>query len=67
MKVTKINETLYQILPEKGMHLTQSSLQEDETRNFCCSAYELTEEYSSKWIEWTEEQKVQYEAENVTE
>ena len=62
MKVVKIKDGLYCIIPEDGMHLTHSEMLEGEERVFCCSAYELREDDASLWTEWTEEQKAEYES-----
>lgn len=61
MITEKIEEGLYRITPYEGNHLTQAYLGEEDVRVFCCSAYELTEDDASKWIEWSESMKQEYE------
>lgn len=62
MKIERINDNLVKITPREDMHLTQADLEESAERVFCCSAYELTEDDKSKWVEWTEEQKIEFES-----
>lgn len=59
MKAEKIQEGLWCFTPDMGGHLTQLMLNKDESRVFCCSAYELSD--SDKWTEWTDEEKTEWE------
>lgn len=67
MKTTKIEEGLYRITPAEGKHLTQANLKEDETRVFCMSAYVTSKIDAEDWTEWTDTEKVAFEAEQNAE
>lgn len=67
MKVEKVTDTLYCITPNEGMHLTQSHLEDENERVFCCSAYVLNPSDVELWTEWTEAQKEQWEEEHREE
>lgn len=63
MNIVKIKEGLYRITPTEGNHLTQTNLKEDETRVFCMSAFVINKLDAEDWTEWTDAEKISFEAE----
>ena len=62
-QTVKIKEGLYRITPTEGNHLTQTNIKEDETRVFCMSAFVINKLDAEDWTEWTDAEKISFEAE----